>query len=453
MSNERSTRPSCSSTIGIDRTHQHRAPPVTCNRSVAHYSATGRLQMMIRREIVLPAPRDEVWEALTDPERLARLVRERRRARPPRRRRRDVPLGERRGAPRDRDRGRARRAARVRVGRRRRGRVHARRRRRRHAADGRRDVAGLVDRARPAGLRARAVSDPLGQVFSALADPSRRHVLGYIADHGTATATELTGELPITRQAVAKHLATLSEAGLVESERAGRETRYRLTRAAPSGTTGSTRCGSTSSAGAAVDSEPMGAPADQHTASEVRGPMASTTSSATCRSRSTTSSSRSRSARSRREFTRKTTVVHLRGGGARGRRRGRHLRPARARRHRFPRLDLARRVDARVALGAPRDARPLPGRRAGPARLPRLPPLGVRVGGARPRAAAGRAVARRRARPRASPRAFVSSTRATALADGSSSTRSCASSSTRRPSGPTSSCASSRRAATSTSST
>jgi DNA-binding transcriptional ArsR family regulator len=76
------------------------------------------------------------------------------------------------------------------------------------------------------------VSDPLGQVFSALADPSRRHVLGYIADHGTATATELTGELPITRQAVAKHLATLSEAGLVQSERAGRETRYRLT---PSG--------------------------------------------------------------------------------------------------------------------------------------------------------------------------------------------------------------------------
>ena len=73
------------------------------------------------------------------------------------------------------------------------------------------------------------MSDPLNQVFSALADPSRRHVLGYLADHGSATATELTGELPITRQAVAKHLATLSEAGLVESERAGRETRYRLT--------------------------------------------------------------------------------------------------------------------------------------------------------------------------------------------------------------------------------
>ena len=75
------------------------------------------------------------------------------------------------------------------------------------------------------------MSDPLGQVFSALADAHRRHVLGYLAEHGTATATELTGELPMTRQAVAKHLATLSEAGLVEAERAGRETRYRLTRA------------------------------------------------------------------------------------------------------------------------------------------------------------------------------------------------------------------------------
>jgi DNA-binding transcriptional ArsR family regulator len=75
------------------------------------------------------------------------------------------------------------------------------------------------------------LSDPLGQVFGALADPSRRQVIGYLAERGTATATELTGELPMTRQAVAKHLTTLATAGLVESERAGRETRYRLTEA------------------------------------------------------------------------------------------------------------------------------------------------------------------------------------------------------------------------------
>jgi DNA-binding transcriptional ArsR family regulator len=73
--------------------------------------------------------------------------------------------------------------------------------------------------------------DPLGQVFGALADPHRRQVIGYLSERGTATATELTGELPMTRQAVAKHLATLAHAGLVESERLGRETRYRLTQA------------------------------------------------------------------------------------------------------------------------------------------------------------------------------------------------------------------------------
>jgi DNA-binding transcriptional ArsR family regulator len=73
------------------------------------------------------------------------------------------------------------------------------------------------------------LSDPLGQVFSALADASRRQVIDYLAERGTATATELTGELPMTRQAVAKHLSTLADAGLVEAERRGRETRYHLT--------------------------------------------------------------------------------------------------------------------------------------------------------------------------------------------------------------------------------
>jgi DNA-binding transcriptional ArsR family regulator len=75
------------------------------------------------------------------------------------------------------------------------------------------------------------LSDPIGLVFGALADPSRRQVIGYLSERGTATATELTGELPMTRQAVAKHLVTLADAGLVESERRGRETRYRLTEA------------------------------------------------------------------------------------------------------------------------------------------------------------------------------------------------------------------------------
>jgi DNA-binding transcriptional ArsR family regulator len=73
------------------------------------------------------------------------------------------------------------------------------------------------------------VTDLTGRVFDALADPNRRYVLEALAGRETATATELATELPVTRQAVAKHLAALSDAGLVESRRAGRETRYELT--------------------------------------------------------------------------------------------------------------------------------------------------------------------------------------------------------------------------------
>ncbi|MFZ0039819.1 MAG: metalloregulator ArsR/SmtB family transcription factor [Solirubrobacteraceae bacterium] len=70
--------------------------------------------------------------------------------------------------------------------------------------------------------------DYAGPVFEALSDPMRRRLLLQIADH-PATATELASGLPISRQAVAKHLSSLSEAGLLERERAGRDVRYRVT--------------------------------------------------------------------------------------------------------------------------------------------------------------------------------------------------------------------------------
>jgi DNA-binding transcriptional ArsR family regulator len=71
--------------------------------------------------------------------------------------------------------------------------------------------------------------DPVGTTFAALADPTRRHVIGVLSAGEAVSATQLARELPISRQAVAKHLAALAEAGLVESSRHGRETRYRLT--------------------------------------------------------------------------------------------------------------------------------------------------------------------------------------------------------------------------------
>jgi DNA-binding transcriptional ArsR family regulator len=73
------------------------------------------------------------------------------------------------------------------------------------------------------------VSDPTGRVFDALADPHRRYVLEALASRETATATELAAELPVTRQAVAKQLVTLADAGLLEATRSGRETRYAVT--------------------------------------------------------------------------------------------------------------------------------------------------------------------------------------------------------------------------------
>jgi DNA-binding transcriptional ArsR family regulator len=71
------------------------------------------------------------------------------------------------------------------------------------------------------------------QVFAALADPTRRHLLAELAARGPATATDLAGRLPISRQAIAKHLALLTEAGLLTAEPGERRrVRYRV-RSAP----------------------------------------------------------------------------------------------------------------------------------------------------------------------------------------------------------------------------
>ena len=69
----------------------------------------------------------------------------------------------------------------------------------------------------------------LDDVFAALGDPGRRSLVQAVAARGTATATELAAELPVTRQAVAKQLSLLAAAGLLRATRAGRETRYAVT--------------------------------------------------------------------------------------------------------------------------------------------------------------------------------------------------------------------------------
>jgi DNA-binding transcriptional ArsR family regulator len=65
------------------------------------------------------------------------------------------------------------------------------------------------------------------RLWSAIAEPTRLRVIDILLN-GDASATEVAGRLPVTRQAVAKHLAVLGRVGLVEFERDGREVRYRL---------------------------------------------------------------------------------------------------------------------------------------------------------------------------------------------------------------------------------
>ena len=69
----------------------------------------------------------------------------------------------------------------------------------------------------------------LDDLFSALSDPTRRALFDRLLRNGPDTATRLAQHTTLTRQAVVKHLQALVDAGLAESERAGREVRYAAT--------------------------------------------------------------------------------------------------------------------------------------------------------------------------------------------------------------------------------
>jgi DNA-binding transcriptional ArsR family regulator len=85
-------------------------------------------------------------------------------------------------------------------------------------------VSGPAPKQPPVASEERA-----GAVFGALSDPTRRALLATIAEHPAATATELAAQLPISRQAVLKHLGALTDAGLLDRTRSGREVRYEFT--------------------------------------------------------------------------------------------------------------------------------------------------------------------------------------------------------------------------------
>jgi len=71
------------------------------------------------------------------------------------------------------------------------------------------------------------VTETLVPVFSALGDETRWSILQALGE-GDASASALAGRLPVSRQAIAKHLAVLEEVGLVQPMRVGREVRYQV---------------------------------------------------------------------------------------------------------------------------------------------------------------------------------------------------------------------------------
>lgn len=73
------------------------------------------------------------------------------------------------------------------------------------------------------------MTDRVDAVFTALSDATRRAVMRSLSHEGPSTLSELASRLPVTRQAVAKHLEALADAGLVASSTEGRSRRYRLT--------------------------------------------------------------------------------------------------------------------------------------------------------------------------------------------------------------------------------
>jgi DNA-binding transcriptional ArsR family regulator len=66
------------------------------------------------------------------------------------------------------------------------------------------------------------------ELWSAVGDPTRRRLLDLLLADGDGTATTLSAHVPVTRQAVAKHLAVLDRVGLVHAATEGREKRYRV---------------------------------------------------------------------------------------------------------------------------------------------------------------------------------------------------------------------------------
>jgi DNA-binding transcriptional ArsR family regulator len=70
--------------------------------------------------------------------------------------------------------------------------------------------------------------EDVGAVFAALSDPTRRSILRMVAEGEASTASRLAERLPVSRQAVTKHLTALADAGLVEARRDGREVVYRM---------------------------------------------------------------------------------------------------------------------------------------------------------------------------------------------------------------------------------